>query len=50
LTQSKKMKTFGTGEMSTTSGVIKVPFDLELGGKTDYLETKTMYKKFWIEC
>jgi hypothetical protein len=32
--------------MSTTSGVTKVPSDLELGGKTDYLEMKTMYENF----
>ena len=36
--------------MSTTFIMIKVLSDLELGGKTNYLETKTMYEKFWIEC
>jgi hypothetical protein len=40
LKQSKKMKTSGVGDLSMTSG----------GGKTDYLETKKMYKKFWTEC
>jgi hypothetical protein len=30
--------------------VTEVPSDLEPGGKTDYLETKTMYEKFWTEC
>lgn len=44
--QLKKMKTLGTGEMSTTSVVIKVPCDLELGGKIDYLKTKIMHKMF----
>jgi hypothetical protein len=43
------MKNSGGGEMSTISGVKKVPFDLKPGGKTNYLETKTMYKKFWTE-
>jgi hypothetical protein len=50
VTKSKKMCTSRAGEMSTTSGVIEVPLDLELGGKTDYLEMKTMYEKFWTEC
>jgi hypothetical protein len=35
--------------MSTTSGINKVPSDLEPSGRTDYLETKIMYKKFWME-
>jgi hypothetical protein len=48
--QAKKMRSSGVGEMSTTSIVTEVPSDLEPGGKTDYLETKTMYEKFWTEC
>jgi hypothetical protein len=50
LTHSKKTKTFGVGEMNTTSKVTQIPFDLELDEKIDYLETKTMYEKFWTEC
>jgi hypothetical protein len=48
--QSRKMKILGAGEMSMTSGVTKVPSDLEPDGQTDYLETKIMYKKFRTEC
>jgi hypothetical protein len=44
--QSKKMHTLGAGEMSTTTGVTEVPSDLKPGGRTDYLQTKTIYKKF----
>jgi hypothetical protein len=44
--QSKNMKTLGAGEMSTTSGIIKVPCNLETSGKTDYLKVKIMYEKF----
>jgi hypothetical protein len=29
---------------------MEVPFDVELGGITNYLETKRMYEKFWSEC
>ena len=36
--------------MNTTSSVIEVPLDLEPYRKTDYLETKTIYKKFWTKC
>jgi hypothetical protein len=43
------MCTSGAEEMSTTSGVTEVLSNLEPGGKTDYLETKTMYEKFWTE-
>jgi hypothetical protein len=32
--------------MSTTSDVIEILSNLESNGKSDYLETKTMYKKF----
>ena len=32
--------------MSTTPGMMEVPFDLELGGQINYLETKIIYKKF----
>jgi hypothetical protein len=46
LTQLKKMKTFGAGKMSIASEVTEVPSDLDPGGKTDYLETNTMYKEF----
>ena len=31
--------------MSTTSRMTNVLSNLKLGGKTDYLETKTMYKR-----
>jgi hypothetical protein len=44
------MKSSGASEMSTTSGVMEVLSDLEPGGKTDYMEAKAMYKKFWTEC
>jgi hypothetical protein len=44
------MCTSGSGEMNTIFGVTDVPSDLEPGGKTDYLETKKMYEKFWTEC
>jgi hypothetical protein len=44
------MRISRTGEMSTTYGVMEVPSDLEPGGKMDYLETKTMYERFWTEC
>jgi hypothetical protein len=37
-------------ELSTTSAITEVPSSLELGEKTDYNETKTMYEKFWSEC
>jgi hypothetical protein len=37
-------------EVSTASAITKVPSSLELGEKTDYNETKTMYEKFWTEC
>lgn len=40
------MKILGAKEMSRALGVIEVPSDLEPGGKTNYLETKMMYKKF----
>jgi hypothetical protein len=36
--------------MSTTSGITEVPFDLEYGGKIDYLKTKIIYKRFWTKC
>lgn len=29
------------------SVVTEVPSDLEIGGKTNYKETKVMYEKFW---
>jgi hypothetical protein len=44
------MKTSGVREMSTAFGVTKVPSDLKSNGKTNYLETKTMYKKLRTEC
>jgi hypothetical protein len=44
------MCTSRAGEINITSSVTKVLSDLEPGGKTDYLETKKMYKKFWTEC
>jgi hypothetical protein len=37
-------------EISIASGITNVPFNFELGGKLDYMETKIMYKKFWTEC
>jgi hypothetical protein len=45
-TQSKKMRVFQTVEMSTTFGILEVPFDLEPRGKMDYLEIKSIYKNF----
>jgi hypothetical protein len=45
-TQSKKMRVFQTVEMSTTFGILEVPFDLEPRGKMDYLEIKAIYKNF----
>jgi hypothetical protein len=48
--QSKKMRVTRIGELSTTFAITEVPSSLEPGEKTDYNETKTMYKKFWIEC
>jgi hypothetical protein len=44
------MKVFGTAEMSSVIGIIEVPSNLKPSGITDYLETKTMYKKFWTKC
>jgi hypothetical protein len=44
------MRTSRAKEMSTTFGIIEVPSDLEPGGRMDYLEKKTMYKKFWTKC
>ena len=44
------MRTSRAREMSTTYGVMEVPSDLKPGGKTVYLETKTIYEKFWTEC
>jgi hypothetical protein len=44
--QSKKMRITRIGELSTTSAITEVPPSLEPGEKTDYNETKTMYKKF----
>jgi hypothetical protein len=38
--QSRKMKTLEARKMSTASGVTEVPYDLELCGQTNYLETK----------
>jgi hypothetical protein len=49
-TQSKKLKTSAAGEMSMALVVTKVPSDLEIGGKTNYEETKVMYEKLWSEC
>jgi hypothetical protein len=49
-TTSKKMRVTRIGELSTTSAITEVPSSLEPGEKTDYNETKTMYKKFWSEC
>jgi hypothetical protein len=43
------MKVFEIIEMNTTSGIMEVPSELE-PGQIDYLETKTMYEKFWTEC
>jgi hypothetical protein len=45
-TQAKRMRSSRIEEMGTTSVVTEVPSNLELGGKIDYLETKTMYEKF----
>jgi hypothetical protein len=42
--QSKKLKTSAAGEMSLVSMVTEVPTDLEIGGKTNYEETKVMYE------
>jgi hypothetical protein len=50
LAQSKKMRVSQIAEISTASAITKVPSSLEPGEKTDYNETKTMYKKFWTEC
>jgi hypothetical protein len=50
LAQSKKMRVSQLAEISTTSATTEVLSALELGEKTDYNKTKTMYKKFWIEC
>ena len=44
--EPKKTKTLGAKEMSTASGVIEIPTDLQLGGKIDYIEKKIIYKKF----
>jgi hypothetical protein len=44
------MKLTGTVEMSTASAIMKVPSKLEPEKKTDYEETKMLYKKFWTEC
>jgi hypothetical protein len=44
--EPKKTKTLGAREMSIASGVIEIPTDLQLGGKTDYIEKKIMYEKF----
>jgi hypothetical protein len=49
-TTSKKMWVTRIGELSTTSAITEVPSSLEPGEKTDYNETKTMYKKLWSEC
>jgi hypothetical protein len=43
------MKTSTAGEMNTASRITEVPSDFESSGKTDYLETKVMYEKFWSE-
>ena len=48
--QSKRMRVYRPAEVSTSSTVTKIPSALEPGEKTDYKETKTMYKKFWSEC
>jgi hypothetical protein len=39
LTQFKKIKVSRIREMSTASNLREIPLDLELGGKTFYLET-----------
>jgi hypothetical protein len=48
--QSKNLRVTQIGEFSTTSAIIEVPSSLEPGEKTDYNETKTMYKKLWTKC
>jgi hypothetical protein len=44
------MRVSRVAEISIASAITKVPSSLEPGEKTDYHETKTMYKKFWTEC
>ena len=44
------MRVSRPAEGSTSSAVTEIPSALELGKKTDYKETKTMYEKFWSEC
>jgi hypothetical protein len=48
--QSKKMRVFQPTEISIVSTITEVPSTLESDEKTDYNETKTMYKKFWTKC
>jgi hypothetical protein len=48
--QSKKMRVSRGAEISTTSVITEVLSSLEPGEKTDYNETKTVYKFFWTEC
>jgi hypothetical protein len=50
LAQSKKMRVSRGAEICTASTITKVSSSRELGEKTDYNETNTMYKKFWTEC
>lgn len=38
LSQFKRIKVSGIGEMSTSSNFMEIPLDLELGGKTFYLK------------
>lgn len=44
------MRVSSTWEISTVSSIMDVPSNLELRGKIDYLETKIIYEKFWLEC
>ena len=47
--ESRKIKILDMRNMSTTSNVIQIPSNVESGGKIDYLKTKIMSKKLWIE-
>jgi hypothetical protein len=44
------MRVTRIGELSTSSAITEIPSSLEPSEKTDYNETKIMYKKFWTEC
>jgi hypothetical protein len=44
------MRVSRIAEISAASAITKVPSSLKPSEKTDYNETKTMYKKVWTEC